>query len=247
MRILLLFLFVVPAEARVFNLQNETFAPYLRGTAGLSSAGKSPYAHSSGMTTEFNDEIEYNYTGEVGVLLTSKHVGFTLGVEFLTSKKVSPVGSSSGGVEWMGLDSQIKGTFVKAGLLFQRPSASPNYRSYVGFNAGFGKLKMQNDYALTADGTTQYSLTNVEEKATAETFLAEVTLGFEFSFADVSTMVIEGGYRYLKADDWKYDGSGTNFMGTYNDGDPVLNHDGTARQVNMSGWFLGLGLRIYVD
>jgi hypothetical protein len=247
MRILLLLLFSIPAQARVFNLQNETFAPYFRGTIGMSSVGQSPYAHSSGALTSFDEDVEYNYTGEAGFLFTTKVVGFTLGIEFLTTEKASPTGSSSSGVEWMSLESKIKGTFLKAGFIINHSSPSTAFRSYTGINAGFGNLKMLNDYELTADGTTQYGLTEISEKATSETYFAEITMGFEFNVAKASTMIVEGGYRYLKADEWEYSGSGTNFLGAYNDGDQVLNHDGTKRQVNLSNWFLGVGFRIYID
>jgi len=247
MRVLLLLLLAIPAQARVFNLQNESFAPYFRGSIGLSSVGKSPYAHSSGTSTSFDKEAESNYTGEAGLLFTSKSIGFSLGVEFLNAGKVSATGSSSTDTEWMSLDSQIKGTFLKAGMLIMHPSESTAYRSYIGVNVGYGNLKMQNEYQLTAAGTSEYSLSAVDESAVTESFLAELSLGFEFSFADVSTMFVEGGYRYLQADDWKYKGSGTNFMGSYADGDAVLNHDGTKRQVNLSNWFLAIGFRIYID
>lgn len=246
MGLLICFLFSNLLQARVFNLANENFAPYFRGSIGLSSIGKSAYEHSSGTTTVFSEEPDYNYSGEAGFLFASPRLGFTLGIEFLTSQKMSIAGTNTSGTELMDLESQVKATILKGGVLFFYKSTNM-YRGYVGFNGGFANLKLQNEYQLTTDGTSLYSLTTVSEQAVAQAIMYELIFGFEFNLADTTTMMIEGGYRYLSVNDWEYDGSGTNFLGSYTEGGSVLNHDGTKRQSNLSGWILAIGFRFYID
>ncbi|MCB0348444.1 MAG: hypothetical protein KDD37_06385 [Bdellovibrionales bacterium] len=246
MKILIILLFAANAQARVFNFQNEHFAPYFRGSIGLSTLGDSAYGGASGTSTKFSETPDYNYTGEAGFLFTTARIGFTFGVEFLTSSKLSTEGNTSSGTKLMDLDSKVSGTILKGGILWHY-KVGTMYRAYIALNGGLADLKMKNNSELTAAGTTAYSLTTVDEVAVAQSVLAEMLFGFEFNLADVTTMIVEGGYRSLKVDKWEYDGSGTNFLGAYTDGGTVLNHDGTKRQSNLSGWLLAIGFRFYIN
>ncbi len=246
MGFILLLLLTGQVQARVFNLHNEHFAPYFRGSIAMSSLGDSSFGGSSGAATEFSETPEYNYTGEAGFLFTSARVGFTAGVEFLGASSVSQTGTDASGTELMDLESKVRGTILKAGVLWHY-KLGPTFRAYVAFNGGLADLKLQNNYELTSAGTAAYSLTTVDEKAVAQSILAEILFGFEFNLADVSTMLIEGGYRDLRVDKWEYKGSGTSFIGPYADGDAVTNHDGTNRKSNLGGWLIAIGFRFYIN
>lgn len=246
MRFLLFFLIAGQAQARVFNLHNEHFAPYFRGSIAMSNLGDSTFGGSSGSSTEFSETPDYNYTGEAGFLFTATHVGFTAGVEFLGASTLSTTGTDSSGTELMDLESKVRGTILKAGILWHY-KLGPTYRAYVALNGGLADLKLHNSYELNSAGSSAYSLTAVDEKAVAQSILAEILFGFEFNLADVTTMLIEGGYRDLRVDKWDYKGSGTNFMGTYTDGESVKNHDGTERKSNLGGWLLAIGFRFYIN
>ncbi|MBK8203841.1 MAG: hypothetical protein IPK68_16500 [Bdellovibrionales bacterium] len=75
------------AQARVFNLQSEYLASYLRGTAGTSRVGDEAFRLAGGSGTSYDDKVSYNFSGQIGFLLRFKGlVTFRVGAELLQTK-----------------------------------------------------------------------------------------------------------------------------------------------------------------
>lgn len=244
--LLILFIFPAVTEARIFRLSQETFSGYFSGSIGLSQVEDAAYSDSSGAQTVFGDEPGLNYSGELGISFSSVFMHFTLGLEFIAPEKMDIEGSNSAGTKLMDLESNIRATVLKAGLFFPM-MVTNSYRSYVGVTGGLASLKMENTYELTATGQGLYSLTNYSETAEATATTFGLIVGFEYNFADTSTVIIEGGYRYLPVDEWEYSKADTGFTGSYSKGDPVVNHDGSKRETDLSGLYLGIGFKLYID
>lgn len=242
-----LFFFTAQAHARVFTIDQASFATYFKGTFGNSVLQKHPYDKTSGAQTEFSDQTDFNLSGEIGFIFPHPHFNFKLGVEILSPLTPSNLkGKNSSGQELMSVDSSILGLFPVAHLEYVVARNNLG-RVYFSVGGGYGRVSLSNDYTLTALGTSTYSLSSFKDSSSQYTYIAETSLGYEMSFVQSVTVAFDFGYRYCVAKDLKYGGAGTNFIGSHSDGDSVVESDGSAKNLDLSGVFTGLSFRFYFN
>src|SRR5690606_12823744 len=206
------------------------------------------YEKASGSQTIFKDKPEFNWGGEIGFAFPGPHYTFKVGLSIIAPHLPADTkGTNSWGTELMTLDSSVYGFFPVAHLEYY--FATKRYgRFYFSVGGGYGKVTMKNQYTLSAAGETAYNpLTSHTVRASQYTYLVETAFGFEMSFTHAVTMIFDLGYRYSVARELKYSGSGSTFDGSYNEGEPVLNSDGTARSLDLGGVFTGLSFRFYFN
>lgn len=247
LRIFILMIFAASvAEAKIFNFGNESFATYLLGSAGGSLLRQNQVENESGAGTKFDDEIKYNFAGEIGFLYSTQYVNFRFGFEVLKPAALKATASNAAGTALYDVKSDLTGIVPKLGIEFNiRPLN--NYRGFVLLSAGAATLTMKNDYVMTTAGLAAYPGVvdhTVETKANSTELTAAV--GMETYLSDSSTWVFEAGYRQLNFKDLKYSKSATTFTGSNNAGDPVKDSSGQNRALNFSGMIINLGLRIYL-
>lgn len=250
MKTLLVFLILIStqAQARVFSITQSSFASYFKGTFGMSSLQKDPYNKISGAQTEISTETDFNLSGEFGVVFPSPNYAFRLGLEILAPRTPSGIqGKNSSGTELMSLDSRVLGFFPTAHLEYYIAKNSLG-RVYLSVGGGYGKVSLKNNYTFTAAGDTAYNpLTSFSDRASQYTYLVETSLGYEMAFIQTVTFVFDFGYRYCVVRDLKYDGAGTNFIGTHPAGDPVIDSSGDHKTLDLGGVFTGLSFRFYFE
>jgi hypothetical protein len=244
---LLVFLLLCPlmGEARVFDLNKETFAAYFMGTAGTSALGTGAVRGESGSTVAFSEESKTIYSGEFGFLYSLPQVSFRFGFEYLSPASMKDSVANNGTSDLYSVDSITQAYIPKITVEINVRGAG-DQRSFVGLTAGAANFTLKNDYTLTAAGTAQWPGmdTSVEGKGTG-TMLA-VALGHEGLLSDTTTYAFEFGYRYLKIEDLKYS-SDTNVFGTsHSSGDAMKTQAGGARDIDLSGIYLGLSFRFYM-
>lgn len=238
------------SEARVFDFKNEYLASYLRGTASSSVASDGAFGSAGGSGTTFEDKVAYNFSGEIGFLLRFKNmVSFRVGMELLQTKPlVSISGKNASGVELFQLDSEV---LILQPLATIEVDLSPTNesRTFLFLGGGLADFTLDNQFTMTSTGTSELGgVTDFSEKATASRISAHAGIGYERLLADTATIALELGYRYLPSPDFKLDKSATTIaQGAVNKSDPLLNSDGSRREVNMSGIFASLGFRFYID
>ena len=245
---LCLLLFATHADARVFNINNIDFATYFKGSYGHSLLRDNAYEKSSGAQTTFSEGAKFNWGGEVGFAFPTPHFTMKIGLNILAPHVPSDTkGTDTSGTELMSLDSSVYGIFPVAHLVYY--IINKRYgRFFFSIGGGYGKVTMKNDYTFTAAGDAAYApLTSFTEKASQTTYLIESSFGIEMGFAHAVTVLFDIGYRYSVAKNLKYEGAGTTFNGSHNEGDPVLNSDGSQRSLDLGGVFTGLSFRFYFN
>ncbi len=239
-------LFANVAEARKFNLNKQSFAPYFIAEIGTTGISQDAFKGVKGSATSVKEEVAFQYAGELGVLLTSQKVGLRLGVLFVSPQKIDSVeGASTTGVLHYNLTSKIFGVFPVAHLEFS-PVVDANKRVYFALGGGTGTVTILNEYVLTSAGSAQYGISDFTEESLAYAYMLEGSLGFEMSMADNVTVLFIGGYRYLVAEKFTHQRSVTTVNGPVTKGEKVSD-SGTDRALDLSSAFAGIGFRFYIN
>ncbi|MBO9666110.1 MAG: hypothetical protein J7501_04795 [Bdellovibrio sp.] len=240
----LLVAFSTTAEARVFDMNRDSVAPYFNVTGGASMLSDSAYKlEATGVSTD--SEVKYNYSGEFGFLLSRRLVGLRFGIEILKPQSLDNItGKNAGGVAQYTASSSVLG-FVPKIALDLNLNSTPAYRSFISLAAGYADVTLKNEHTMTAAGNVSYPGvdTTLESKGTG-TLLA-ATLGYEGVLSDTTTYVFEFGYRQLKIDKLKYSKDYKTFNGNVSSGDTVK-MGSENRVLDLSGGYISLGFRFYM-
>lgn len=232
------------AQARVFDMNSESFAGYFLVTGGTSGLGQGAYSGEAS-NVSFDNSAKYNYSGEFGVIYVRPEVALRLGVEILAPEGVVTNGSS-GGSNLYSDTSSVLGLIPKVTAEIKL-SSSNVYRTFMAFSAGEAFVTMKNDYTLTAAGQAAYpSVSNGNVQAKGTGTLLAASLGVERLLNDATTFMLEGGYRELMINSLNYTSSTTTFSGAVTSGSQDVNVNGQARKLNLSGPFISLGFRFYL-
>jgi hypothetical protein len=238
------------AQARVFNLQSEYLASYLRGTAGTSRAGDEAFRLAGGPGTSYDDKVSYNFSGEIGFLLRFKGlVTFRVGAELLQTKPlVSIPGKNASGVDLFSLHSDVLVLQPTATLEVDVFSLNES-RAFFFAGAGLSAVTIENEFVMTATGTSELGgITDFTERAVANQISGHAGFGYERLLTDTVTVAAELGYRYLPIPKFKMSNNATTIaQGATSKNDTLLNSDGSNRQIDMTGLFASVGFRFYID
>ena len=235
------------AQARVFDFKNEFLAIYFGGSFGTTSAGDGAYALSSGGGgIVFDKKVASASSAEGGIALTLGRITLRLGVDYIMPRdQMGVIATDAGGTQLFSLDSKLS-AFVLLGnleLLAYRGSRS---RALIGAGYGTATANLQNQYTMTATGTTQLGVTDYTEEATGTAPMMQGYLGWEFLFTDTATAALQGGYRYLQIPSFKSTKTTTAITGSQSNGSAIHNYDGSERSMNLSGAFVGITFRFYL-
>jgi hypothetical protein len=238
---------VQSANARVFKIEEETLATYVKGVWGPSSILQTHFEDTSGTNMAIEDSVAYNLGGEIGIAFTASRAAFRLGVE---SIHPNPIESKDG----TNLSNQILYTFgsdisallTKADIDFILKSGE-RWRIFFSLGGGMGTLTYSNSYAFTTDGQTVFTgLADFSEKGTGAAVMYEAAMNFEHLFSDTTTFVFEIGYRQLLFDKITFKEDAATFTGAHLKGDEILNADGTAKSVDFGGPTVAFCFRFYL-
>ncbi|UYL08793.1 hypothetical protein B9G69_017255 [Bdellovibrio sp. SKB1291214] len=232
------------AEARLFDINKESVAPYFTLMGGPSGVGKSGYENEASNITVSGDS-KYVYGGEFGAVVSTRPMNLTFGIEFLKPNSVAGFsGVDTGGTQVYSGDSDILGYAPKVGIELNLHGDNES-RSFVSASLGYVSVTLKNSYTLTAAGTAAYPgvATMIESKGTATEITAG--LGYEGVLSEQTTYVFQFGYRQLRFDNLKYSHDYNTFNGAVSSGDTVKN-GASNRELNLSGGYLSLGFRFYM-
>lgn len=242
---LMLLAFGSESEARVFNINKETFAAYFSVGGGSSLLGATPFDNESGSGVTFDKKVQYNYQGEFGFLYSRPRASLRFGIEFLKPQSVETTAND-------GTDDLYTNTvdilgFVPKLTLELNLHRGQTYRSFFSAGVGLADITMKNSYEMTTAGQTAYPgiySHSIEAKGSATTLTA--ALGYEGLLSDTTTILFETGYRQLKVDNLKYSKAADTFTGSKTAGDPVVDSSGDRRNLDLGGFFVNIGFRFFL-
>ncbi|MBX2994495.1 MAG: hypothetical protein KF681_06730 [Bdellovibrionaceae bacterium] len=241
--------FGLSAEARVFQIGEESFAAYLRGQYGLAGQKDEPFAPASGAGSKFSDEYKTNMSYEFGFVYATPKVSLRIGFEFLKPADLKDMKGtdSGGGTEYYSVSNNISGFIPKVGveLNFKQWAQS---RLFASANYGMATVTVQNSYTFTPAGVTAYPTPGADfrEEIKGDGSLVEGSLGFETLLSDSTTIVLDAGYRTLEVGSFKHNVDSKGFQGNVSKGDTAKNTNGSDRTLNLNGGFVGLMIRVWI-
>lgn len=233
------------AEAKIFNINRESFAGYFSVGGGSSLMGDSALSGESGSGVSFSQKSQYSYQGEFGFLYSVSLINLRFGIEILKPQVLEGNASNTSGALYS-YKNEIMGFAPKLGLEINL-DRQVDSRSFVSFGAGIADVSLKTDYVLTSIGQSTYSGVSdhgIEAKGSGTTLSA--SLGYESLLTDSTTLAFEMGYRQLSIDKFKYSKSANTFTGSKSSGDVVVDSDGKNRKLDLGGFFIALGFRFYL-
>jgi hypothetical protein len=242
----ILFSAISVAQARVFNIANESFAAYVRGSYG-SKFENTLNSQSSGTGVTLNADHEYNFSGEFGFLYASPYMNVRFGLEVIKPSDIKDaIGKNAAEAELYSMTSEISVLIPKFALEFNLYKWS-NSRVYLSGGAGYANLAARNSYVFTSAGSAAFSgMTDFYEDMRSSAMSYEGTLGYERLLTDSTTYALEGGYRSMVFDEIYHNKDVTTFQGPVVKGDKAKKMDGENRTLDLTNIFVGLTLRIWI-
>ncbi len=238
-------LFSGSAQARVFDLKAANFGTYFGGTIGSSQLSKQPWGDSSGPSTTTDTPVRLNYSGEFGFLMAIPKINLRFGVEYLQPQKLSDIkGKNPSDQLDFTLNSNTRAIIPKVSVEFVVWKTNDSAFIFGG-SAGYAMITMENQYAMTAQGTTDFGVGDYNEKASGNAIGAEGFIGYEFVFSDNVTLFTNLGYRYLLVNELKHQNSATTIAGAVAKDSTVINQDGKNRSLDMSAAQAAIQFRFY--
>jgi len=236
--LILLFLATFPAEARIFNLNKEKFASYLSMNYGASQVGDDLFLGGSAATS-YSSKLGNNIGGEFGFISMMGPVSLRFGFEVLKPAALQGVKArDSGGSTLYEIESDLLGLLPKIGADVNFVTR-PSYRIFAYGAVGQAHLTVKNKYTNLAVAPS--SDFESEMKSNAPSLSGG--LGFEYAAFDLTSVVLELGYRQLKFRKLTYAAGVTDTSGTHAVGDVVVTDTGENRALDFSGWTVNLGAR----
>lgn len=234
------------AQARTFDLKSETVATYFGGSFGYSNLGDYAFGQSGGNGVTTDQVVRSNYGGEFGFVFTTSSIGLRVSGEYLLGKALVGVNGANGaGASYYALDSRVTAIvpMVSAEIpIWKRPQS----RISLGGGAGYAFVSLDQDYRMTAAGTTALGVSDYIEKSSTRTLAWRVYLSGETTFVDTTTFCFEAGYRSIKVGSLASTKNTTAISGPQTIGSDVKNMDGSNRAFDLGGAYVSLLFRFYL-
>ena len=244
--IVLLCLGSATSEARVFNIEKESFAAYLKGTYGPSSILNTLNSDSKGNNAVLDSRLAYNLSGELGFVYATPSIAMRFGLEVIRPPDLKDAkGTDAAGNNLYSLTSELS-------VIAPKFSVDINLKRwekaklFLELGAGYASLAARNSYILTTAGKTQFAIPDFYEDLRAGAPLYEAGIGYESLLTDATTFLVEGGYRVLNFTSVKHNSDITTFQGPVTKGAAATNMDGSNRTLNLNNYFIGLSLRFWL-
>ena len=234
--------------ARVFSMKNATFASYLRGNYGTTNLNQKPFEDSSGIaTSSFESKYGPLMGYEFGFAKVSGRVTTRFGLEIVSPTKLKDIkGKNSAEAQLFSASSELSAYIPKISMEFAIKQW-PRSRIFFGGEYGVATLTLTNIYDFTTAGTTQFGIPNYREELKATTSSYGGSLGWEFLMTDTTTMVLEGGYRFLNVQEFKHNVDAVTIPeGAVTKGTVALDNNGAPRVLNMNGVYIAAMFKIWI-
>lgn len=232
--------FVQLAQARVFNMKENSFAGFFNATYGTSSVNKD-YFEGESSSTAFSKGFTTNTGGEFGFIYNMDKFSWLFGLEVIKPAKTRGVASTGANQDYSyTADLSVYAPKLGLELIFYQNNT---FRLFANGSVGTASLSMKTQYsALTIAPNTNFE---VEGKGTAN--LLNYSIGGEMHWTDNTTVSLALGYRQLDFKKIKYlDDVATSFTGAHSKGERILKSDGSALGYDFTNGYIMLGLRFWL-
>lgn len=241
------FFFSSLAQAKVFNFGETPLATFIEGQYGNANVADQAYGQAGGASNVFDQGVERQFAGDVGLIFVGQRVNFVVAAELLRPKEVvDATGSTPSGGALMKLNSRINAVVGTAGFEFlfrQRPRS----RFHFGLLGSYADVTVANDFTLNSAGQAAFPgvAGTYRENLSGNGVGGRAYLGAELLLADNVTFSIDFGYRYLMITNLVYANSETTVNGSVDAGQAARNSDNSLRTLDLGGGYGAISLRFY--
>lgn len=241
------------SHARVFKFDSENLATYFSASGGDASglAGKA-FSDSSGANVTTDAAVPYMTGVEFGLITALQKVTLKIGLEVMQAPQVEVEGKNPSGTKLFDLTSSL--SVFNPNIVFEYASEPmPQSKFYYFAGIGWATLTIDNAYIFTSDGLSHYaeiSAGDYTEKIQSTFPSYSLGIGYEMLATDNVTFNMVLGYRYMEAATLTHKADlseAVNYAGAVVAGDEVIDNSGDARSLSLSGAYISLGFRFYID
>lgn len=233
-------------QARILDLNLESFASYLKAHYLPALPGIDPFADSSGAGISWNGRHSHLMGYEFGFLWNGSRLNWKLGVEILQAPEQKGIqGLSSSGATLFTMNSAVSGFLLKTGFEGHIHRSKQSRVSVIA-EGGSAQINLQNTYFFSSAGASLFSLSDFREEIAGTGVFLAGGLVYETHLSDTTTIFFETSYRSLKFLSFFHQSAITGFQGNVEKGDPALTNSGIARSLDLSGVGYSFGLRFYL-
>lgn len=238
------------AEAKVFSTKSERFGPYIIATYSPSKVKNTLLSESNStaaVPVTIDTDYKSNMSGELGFVTAGDKFNFRFGFEVIRPPTLTDAeAQDASGNPLYKVTSEATVYAPKISVEYNvRTWSSSRLMLAVGFGAA--NLVGRNSYVFTPQGVSTYGLADFSEDLRSSGTLLDGALAFESLLMDTNTFYVNVGYRQLKFASIKQNKEIANFQSAaIAKGDPATNTDATARTLNFSNYYIGLGIRIWL-
>jgi hypothetical protein len=228
------------SEARVLSLSEEKFASYFSVESGVSTLGSTPFDQNLSDVDSFSETYKTSLGGEFGFVYSSPYIAWRFSFGIIKPSKLKEVqGLAGSSVQYL-VDSDITAVAPKLGIEIHL-NRKPNYRFYLFGFYGSSNLTVANVYTQTVSPNVDHTV-DLKSSATE----TGGGFGFETSFVDTTSFIIELGYRSLMFKELAFSKDVVTFQGAKTAGELLKNLDGENKSLNFSGYILSVGFRFWL-
>lgn len=234
------------SQARRFDMKTENFATYFGGSFGPSNLSDGAFSLSGGTDVTTDRIVRSNYSGEIGFTLTSNSGGLRFSGEYLLGQTLTGVvGTHSSGTKYYDLNSKIS-AFVPMVLAEAPIWKGLESRAMIGGGLGYAFVSLDQEYTMTAAGTTALGVSDYIEKASTQALAWRVYTSFETLFVDTTTISFELGFRSIKVGSLQSLKDAAAISGVQTKGSDLRNMDGSNRAFDLGGAYASVLFRFYL-
>lgn len=226
-------------EARIFQLTKEKFASYLTLSGSLTPSAGTTHFDGESAAVSYSAGLKNSYSGEFGFISVAGPVTLRFGFEILKPPSMNALeAQTAGGAALYRIDSDITGFVPKLGFDLNLVT-KPLWRVYMHGDVGQASVTIKNQYSdLSVAPNTDFES---QWKGGAQSLSGG--FGIEYAAVDLTSVVLEIGYRQLKFGKLTYAEAVTDTRGAQRAGDVVSTIDGENRTLDLSGLTISVGGR----
>lgn len=234
-------MFSCSVQARVFDLTSEKLASYFVLNMGTSGIEKSVFEKEANSSYTYSKGVTYNTAAEFGLLYATPSINYRFGIDVIKPDLLQGVSAKNGATEVYKLNSETLIYAPKFGVELNLRRSNKD-RSFVFGGVGSASLSIKNSYkdsTIAPVGAHSFEMTSTAQ-------MISYGLGQEGHMTDTATYLFEIGYRQLSFATLKYKEAVTTFSGAKTAGQTVTDVDGNKLALNLDGYYLSFGFRIYM-
>lgn len=233
-------------------MKDLSLAPYLRGTFGDAWTHQEAFIQGLGATT-VDQTVTYSFSGELGVMFrVAPVVNMRLGAEIFAPNPITGAeGTDANGNLLLTMNSNVFVFNPQVAIEVETVRFKSGGRILWTVGVGDAFVSLKNQYTVTTAGQTALGLPSYDESASATVINGFTSAAWEFYMIDRIFGMLELGYRYMPVSKLVHGEDGKTFAEKTGSGptagSAVLNSDGNERKFDLSGVFVGMSFRFYIQ